>query len=605
MLVFGILIGASYCDSVTPSLYRKLTASFSKNQEAGFEEAVVSNAMQLLAYTGISSVLFLAGTYLTTISGEAVSSRLRLDLFEALETLPFWFFSLNKTGHYISLFNHQLHGAQNGISKTIPKIITNLLTILMAAYQLLQSDWKLASGLVLLFPGFILITETLQSRMRSSHKQAHDLRSQMNDKLKASFSSAAVLAKRNFGIQTARSEFATTSQHIQAAQESIAFFQDVHTRLIYLLFAVISSFAFVGIGFYLKSMRGLEVDPADLVQLVTALNKLQGPLVSLGTIQVDLSNTFLCFESIFQQLEDVEQYRAKMNEKTGFNARPLLKLSAWPGDVTISNVNFYYPDPSEIFSKVDMELKADGAISKGRSEKDVRGQNKASDDKAMVLKNINMKISHGSKVALVGPNGSGKSTLAFLLAGLHSPSSGTVSVAAHPYTSLDDPHLSRFIGILDQDPWFDNDTLLANFLAVAPNSELSAIENACDSANILDFIRSLPEGFQTKIGENGARLSSGQRQLLALARLILKNPSFIILDEFNAHLSSQAESLVFSTLMKYFANATIVVITHRLSILPKMDEIYYLLNGEIVEHGSHSTLLASKGPYAELFDQIW
>jgi ATP-binding cassette subfamily B protein len=215
-----------------------------------------------------------------------------------------------------------------------------------------------------------------------------------------------------------------------------------------------------------------------------------------------------------------------------------------------------------------------------------------------------MRIEAGSKVAIVGSNGSGKTTLAFLLAGLHTPNSGSISVAAHPYQTLEESSFRNLVGILDQDPWFEHASIRANLeLATAPGKGTDAvIQHACSIANILNFILSLPEGFETVIGENAMRLSSGQRQRLAIARLLLKRPSFIILDEFNSHLDTKTETEVFNLILDHFRDATLVIITHRFSILRRVDTIFHMSQGKIIESGSHSELIERGEDYAQLYN---
>lgn len=604
LVIFLILCGATYCDSVTPSLYRQLTSSF----QHGKMEELVQTALQLLAYTIASSALFLFGTYRTNVSGEEISSHLRLDLFQALQQMPFWFFTMTRSGHFISLFNHQLLGAHNGITRTVPRIVTNLLTIGMSAYQLIRSDWTIIAGLLAALPVFVFVTERMQSRLGNSHKEAHNLRAKMNDSLKSSLSASAILAQKNFNITTsARDAFASSSSQIQTSQENVIFFQDVHSRLIFLLFAMLSAAAYVFTAMYVKGSSGGDV--GDIVQIVASFRKMQAPLISLGTIRLELSSTLTCFTSIFQLLDKAEIIH---NQQEGQRKSNLLCISAWPGDITLDSVSFVYPSSDQLFS-----LDNPGSLRRPAQLEEMQ---------RTVLKDVSIQLKAGSKVALIGPNGSGKTTLAFLLAGLYRPTMGSICTASHNYDTLEDESFRKLVGILDQDPWFEHGTILSNLLLAIPKASKSSyplrhsnmereraevptpetlkmIENACRIANILDVINDFPDKFDTQIGDNAMRLSSGQRQRLALARLVLKSPSFIILDEFNSHLDTRTENEILSALLQHFSEATILIITHRFSVLKRVNEVIHLSEGKVLEHGSHQHLLSLNGPYSQLYQE--
>lgn len=584
-LVILVLLGATYCDSMTPTLYRHMTSSF----QAGKVEGLMPAALELLAYTIGSAIFFLVGNYLTSISGEAISSHLRMDLFTALQKMPFWFFTHSKNGHFLSLFNHQLQGAHNGITRTIPRIITNVMTIGMVSWQLMRTDWKVTAGFVCIVPVFIIITEALQSRLRSSYKQAHNIRSEMNDMLTSNLSAAAILSQANFGtFSSVQNSFSSSSKEMKSSHEKIAWFLDIQARIVYLLFSAGSSFAYVIAGMTLAGG-----DPGDFIQLITAINKLQAPMLSLGTIRMEMASTTECFEAIFQHLEDAEtlskegQNLDENSDSNGAQPRPKLALSAWPGDITLENVEFTYPS-GDIFSKKGEQI----------CTKDAKNITSTGD---VVLKDISLRIKSGSKVAIIGENGSGKTTLAMLLAGLHTPSAGLIRAAGHSYRDLERTSLRKLIAVLDQNPWFEHASIAANLRVALPSCSIEDMERVCSFADILSFINELPERFDTVIGEGAMRLSSGQRQKLALARLLLKNPSVFILDEFNSHLDTRTESQILRVLFQQFANATIIMISHRFSVLRKVDQIIHLKDGKLLECGSHDELIAKNGPYAEIY----
>lgn len=586
-LVFLVLLGASYCDSVSPRLYRQLMKGF----QDGKVDELIEPAAQLCLYTLASAALTLFGNYLTNIAGEAISSHLRMDLFSALQKMPFWFFTHSKNGHFISLFNHQLQGAHNGITRTVPRIITNLMTIGMTGYQVFKTDMKVSIAFLVILPIFVLITEWLQTRLRGSHKQAHNIRSQMNDMLTSNLSASAVLAQKNFGRSDAiRGDFSASSQQIRTSHESIAWFQDIYSRLIYVLFSMGTSVSYVFAGMALASK---DAEPADFIQLTTSINRLQTPMMSLGTIRMEMASTLECFEAIFQHLSDAERFST--SKLANASDRPKLKISAWPGDIILEDVSFTYPS-GDVFSKPQGETTTANQVTDAPSEE-------TKEEGELVLKNIGFTIKNGSKVALVGPNGSGKTTLAMLIAGLHVPSSGSIRTAGHHYHDLEEESFRKHIGVLDQSPWFEHASIEANLRIASPSCSQADLEHVCSMANVLAFITDLPQKFGTIIGENAMRLSSGQRQKLALARLLLKKPSVLILDEFNSHLDTRTEAEILRILFEQFANATIILITHRFSVLRKVDLILHLNDGKLLEKGSHHELIASAGPYAELYQE--
>lgn len=584
-LVFLVLLGASYCDSVTPRMYRQLMKGF---QEGKMDE-LIQPAGWLCIYTFASAALTLFGNYLTNIAGEEISAHLRMDLFSALQKMPFWFFTHSKNGHFISLFNHQLQGAHNGITRTVPRIITNIMTICMTGYQVFKSDMKVSLAFLVILPVFVLITEWLQTRLKSSHKQAHNIRAQMNDMLTANLSASAVLAQKNFGrTAQVRAGFDASSQEIRTSHENIAWFQDIYSRVIYVLFSMGTSISYVFAGLALASK---DAEPGDFIQLTTSINRLQTPMMSLGTIRMEMASTIDCFEAIFEHLSNAERFTNLVNAPD----RPQIKLGAWPGDIILEDVSFTYPS-GDIFTTHKPE-----SVNAEKLESDDSAE--ALKDGELVLKNISATIEKGSKVAMVGPNGSGKTTLAMLIAGLHVPSSGIIRAAGHHYSNLEEESFRKHVGVLDQNPWFENASIEANLKIASPSCSHEDIERVCSIANILDFINGLPKKFETVIGESAMRLSSGQRQKLALARLLLKKPSVLILDEFNSHLDTRTEAEILRVLFEQFADATVILITHRFSVLRKVDFIMHLNDGKLIEQGSHKDLIASNGAYAELYQE--
>lgn len=589
--VFLILLASSYCDSVTPRMYRQLMKGF---QEGKVEE-LMETAGQLCLYTFASAALTLFGNYLTNIAGEEISAHLRMDLFSALQKMPFWFFTHSKNGHFISLFNHQLQGAHNGITRTVPRIITNLMTIGMTGYQVFKADMKVSIAFLIILPVFVLITEWLQSRLKTSHKKAHNIRAQMNDMLTSNLSASAVLAQKNFGrADDVRAGFHASSQEIRTSHESIAWFQDIYSRVIYVLFSMGTSVSYVFAGIALAAK---DAEAGDFIQLTTSINRLQTPMMSLGTIRMEMASTIDCFESIFEHLSNAERFT---NSKLG-NAtdRPQIKLGAWPGDIVLEDVSFTYPS-GDIFTTHQSEPKSPGTLESNQSD---APSDTFKVDGEVVLQGISFTIEKGSKVAMVGPNGSGKTTLAMLIAGLHVPSSGIIRAAGHHYNTLEEDSFRKHVGVLDQNPWFENASIEANLKIASPSCSHADIESVCSIANVLDFINGLPKKFETIIGESAMRLSSGQRQKLALARLLLKKPSVLILDEFNSHLDTRTEAEILRVLFEQFADATVILITHRFSVLRKVDLVLHLNEGQLLETGSHTDLIASGGAYAQLYQE--
>lgn len=603
----ALLLLIALIELVPPLLYGALVDGLTKGTLTLGRLNLI--AAGLLGIPIATSLLGVAQRWLSSTIGEGLIYSLRVAMYTHMQRMGLRFFTQTKTGDIISRFSNDVVDAQSAVTNTIPSLLTNVLTLLTTLAIMLRLEWRLTLVAVAALPLFLIPTRRVGRVLRQIRREAagHDAR--MSSQVQETLNVSGALLVRTFG----RGASETTR-----FGEAAGAVRDIGVRR-----AVVGRWFFFGLGVagaigtalmywtggYLALTRGLEV--GLIVTFAAYVTRLYGPVSGLSNLQVEFMTSLVSFERVFEYLD----LPVEIDEAPG-----AVDLADVEGRVAFEDVWFSYrvlppalaahaarTQPPPAATPPAGTDAPPGADANGRHGPNGHAGAPAAPgaldgEPQYALAGIDFTIEPGQVVAIVGPSGSGKTTIGYLLARQFDPTRGRVFLDGHDLRSLKLDTLSRTIGVVAQESYFFHDTIGANLRFACPEATPAAIEAACRAANIHDFIAGLPEGYDTVVGERGYRLSGGEKQRLALARVILKNPRIIVLDEATSHLDSQNEALIQEALERVMHDRTSLVIAHRLSTVLQADQILVLSAGRVVERGTHAELLARGGLYAELYE---
>lgn len=564
----------------------------------------------LLLIPTASGLLNVIQRRLNSWVGEGVIFDLRVALFARLQRMSLRFFTNTKVGELMSRLNNDVVGAQNAISNTLVGIITNLIQGIAVLLVMLSLEWRLTLISVLILPVLIFAARSMGDRLREIARQAMDANAQMNAMMNETLNISGALLVKLFGhapleVERFQSRAAQVRQiGVKRAVTGASFFvliglvSSVGTALVY------------GLGGYMVIQEVFTI--GTIVAFGAYLTSLYGALQGLANAPVEFATSVVSFERVFEVIDlpvEIEE------------ASDPIQLKEVKGDLRFENVSFYYqPGDQNLLSEVRrygrMEnvttvLSGDQALkekSLPRSEElKQAGEDPKTEEQAysqardLALDEIAFQVKPGQLVALVGPSGAGKTTLTYLIPRLYDPSQGRILIDGVDLRLVSLESLSAQIGMVTQETHLFHDTIRTNLLYARLDASQKQLENACKAANIHEFIVGLPDGYDTVVGERGYRLSGGEKQRIALARVILKDPRILVLDEATSHLDSESEALIQEALKRVMAGRTSIVIAHRLSTILSADLILVMDRGRIVEYGNHHELLAQNGLYASLY----
>lgn len=556
----------------TPLLLRKLIDDgvIPKNTQLVTQLALAVGIIALL-----DALCSMMGRWFSARIGEGLIYDLRRMIFEHVQKQSIAFFTRTQTGALISRLNSDVIGAQQAFTSTLSGVISNLLSLILVAATMLTLSWQITLLSLSLLPVFLFPTKWVGRKLQGYTRQSFDINASMSATMTERFNVSGALLVSLYGdSKTEKNEFSTKARKVADIGISIAMLNRIFFIALTSIAAVATAVAY-GVGGHLAISGDLTV--GTLLAITSLLARLYGPLTALSNVRVDVMSALVSFERVFEVLD---------LKPMVVDAPNAVKLQTNKPELTFESVSFSYPKAEEI-SLASLEIVA-------KPEIPTSGE---------VLKNISFTVKPGTLTGIVGPSGAGKSTISSLIPRLYDVTKGGILINGSDIRNYSINSLRNTIGVVTQDSHMFHDSIMNNLLYAKSDATIGDIQSACESARIWAFIKTLPNGLDTVVGERGHRLSGGEKQRLAIARLLLKQPSLVILDEATAHLDSENEALVQAALKEALAGRTSIVIAHRLSTIIQADQILVIDNGEITERGTHEELVVKKGLYFDLYER--
>ncbi|HEX5189773.1 MAG TPA: ABC transporter ATP-binding protein [Streptosporangiaceae bacterium] len=524
------------------------------------------------------AVLSIGQRWYSARIGEGLIYDLRTEVFRHVQRQPIAFFTRTQTGSLVSRLNSDVIGAQQALTSTLSSVVANVLSLTLVLIVMVSLSWQVTVVALVLIPMFVLPARFVGRKLQRLTRESMQLDAAMGSTMTERFNVAGAMLVKLFGRPREEADvFRNRAGRVRDIGVQTAMYGSTLFIALTLLASLATAVVY-GLGGWLVIDNFFKI--GTLVALAALIGRLYGPITSLSNVQVDVMTALVSFDRVFEVLD------LKPLIEDAQDAAPLRTGDSAPA-VRFDHVSFRYPTASEV-SLASLE-----SIALPVPER--------TDANAEVLRDISFDAPAGKLTALVGPSGAGKTTITHLVARLYDPHSGKITIGGQDIKGVTQESLHDAIGVVTQDAHMFHDTIRANLSYAKPGATDADLIEACRAAQIWPLIETLPDGLDTVVGDRGYRLSGGEKQRIALARLLLKAPSVVVLDEATAHLDSESEAAVQRALKTALAGRTSLVIAHRLSTIIQADQILVIDGGQVTERGTHAELLAAGGLYTELY----
>ena len=570
-LFVATIVTSTFLGLLPPLLIRKVFDVAIVDGNGGYLNVLF--AVMIAAAVG-EALFSLVERWLSSRIGEGLIFDLRVKLFDHVQRMPIAFFTRTQTGTLISRLNNDVIGAQRAFTGTLGTVVGNVITLTGTVIAMLLLEWRLTLLAIVILPVFVVPARRVGSNLQDITREGMNVNASMNNTMTERFNVAGALLVKLFGRHAAEADdFSDRAGRVRDIGVRSAMYSRVFLVALTLVGAVGTAMVY-WLGGHLVIDN--DITAGTLVALGLYTVRIYMPLTSLSNARIDIMTAFVSFERVFEVLD-------APNSVT--DAPDAVDLTDPKGEVRFDHVTFRYPDPAE-------------------GTPDSLGGNETTASVDDVLRGVDLTVRSGQMVAVVGPSGAGKTTLTSLVPRLYDVTEGAIEIDGHDVRRLTQDSLRRAIGVVSQDPHLFHESVIANLRYARPLATQEEIETACRAARIHDVIAALPEGYDTIVGERGYRLSGGEKQRLAIARMLLKDPAIVVLDEATSHLDTENEAHVQEALAHALRGRTSLVIAHRLSTITDADLIVVLDDGRVVERGTHEELRHSGGLYGELYETL-
>ncbi|MBJ7292895.1 MAG: ABC transporter ATP-binding protein [Ilumatobacteraceae bacterium] len=565
--LMAILLSALFA-LAPPLLFRGILDHAIPDQNRGL---ITTLACVLVLAALIDALLAIVQRWYSSTIGEGLIYDLRVALFDKVQRMPIAFFTRTQTGALISRLNNDVIGAQTAVTSTLGSVVSNVVVLITTLGAMLALEWRLTLLSLVVLPLFILPAKRVGLKLGVIARHQMELNAEMNTQMSERFNVSGAMLVKLFGRK--EREVANFSARAAGVRDT-GIRSAIYGRVFFVALGLVGALgaaAIYGVGAH-QVVSG-DISAGTLVAMAAFVQRIYQPLTGLTNARIEVITAFVSFDRVFEVLDAP----VSIFDKPG--AYDLVEPR---GEIVFDNVTFRYP-PGASVSIASLEA---------------AGVMQGADPDVDVLQNVSFTVPAGKTVALVGASGSGKTTTAMLTARLYDVTSGAVRIDGHDVRDLTGDSLHDAIGVVSQDPHLFHESIESNLRYAQPNATDAELVIACQAARIHEAIASLPDGYSTVVGERGYRLSGGEKQRLAIARLLLRNPAVMILDEATSHLDNENEALVQEALESALFDRTALVIAHRLSTIRDADLIVVLDQGRVVEQGTHAELIDKDGFYA-------